>query len=341
MSSRTHTGPSLPQSLLEELNGETGKQMSWNTRANTELNIELTGSAHKHKRKGGQRKLPRKEARKLERESRKQRKAEYFSAAHTAKLQTNGKRHADADHAESPQRKKLKVEAAPPASSRLAPSVLPQKETRKGDESKGKAKKAKAKTALEKLSEQSGAPKATKAKSKTLPAPTLRTPKDEEEDAYIAYLERKLGWTKGGKRTAKYGKGEEDDGLDGASLSIVLERVSHSEIPDLLRDLDSFDVMRDLGGGVSDQEDGEEEDESDEMSEDEDVDMDDESASQEDEDEEDEEWHGFGDTHDDEEEIAKPVDEAQADGSRQDSGPAVPAATPGMIPRVPALSNFS
>lgn len=46
----------------------------------------------------------------------------------------------------------------------------------------------------------------------------LRTPQEEEEDAYIAYMERKLGWVKGGKRTAKYGAGDEDDGLGGTSL---------------------------------------------------------------------------------------------------------------------------
>ena len=44
-----------------------------------------------------------------------------------------------------------------------------------------------------------------------------KTSQEEKEDAYIAYLERKLklGLVKGGKRTAQYGKGEEGDGLDG------------------------------------------------------------------------------------------------------------------------------
>lgn len=37
---------------------------------------------------------------------------------------------------------------------------------------------------------------------------------EEEEDRYIAYLEAKLGWSKGGKRAKGYGKELEDDGLD-------------------------------------------------------------------------------------------------------------------------------
>ena len=51
-----------------------------------------------------------------------------------------------------------------------------------------------------------------------------KTPQEEKEDAYIAYLERKLGWVKGGKRTAQYGKGEEEDGLDGKRVSHMLRR---------------------------------------------------------------------------------------------------------------------
>ncbi|OJT11465.1 Suppressor of glycerol defect protein 1 [Trametes pubescens] len=271
MSSRTHTGPSLPQSLLEELNGE-------------------SSSAHKHgKRKGG-RQLPRKEARKLERESRKQRKADHFSAAHTAKPQTNGKRRADTDHAESPQRKKPKVEVAQPATARPTPSAAPQKDARKEMNGADKTKKAKPKTALEKLAERSEVPRGTKAKAKVLPAPILRDSRDEEDDAYIAYLEKKLGWTKGGKRTTKYGKGEEEDGLD-----------------DLLKDLDTFDATDDIDGEASEGDD-------DEGSEDEDEDMGDEEESLQEVDKaEDEEWHGFGGADDDEEDGSKPYEEVTSD----------------------------
>ena len=44
-----------------------------------------------------------------------------------------------------------------------------------------------------------------------------RSQRDKEEDAYIAYLEKKLGWSKGGSRTGSYGRGLEEDGLDGMS----------------------------------------------------------------------------------------------------------------------------
>ncbi len=92
---------------------------------------------------------------------------------------------------------------------------MPQKNAPKETNSADKSKKAKPKTALEKLAERSEVPRGIKSKAKMLPAPILRDSRDEEDDAYIAYLERKLGWTKGGKRTTKYGKGEEEDGLDG------------------------------------------------------------------------------------------------------------------------------
>ena len=76
--------------------------------------------------------------------------------------------------------------------------------------------KKKPKTALEKLAERSAGSKSLTRQSKTLPNALPRTAQEEEEDAYIEYLERKLGWVKGGKRTANYGLGEEEDGLDGA-----------------------------------------------------------------------------------------------------------------------------
>ncbi|OSX58848.1 hypothetical protein POSPLADRAFT_1173112 [Postia placenta MAD-698-R-SB12] len=51
----------------------------------------------------------------------------------------------------------------------------------------------------------------------------VHTREEEKEDKYIAYLESKLGWRKGGRRTNNYGKGG-DDGLD-----------------DLLQDLESME----------------------------------------------------------------------------------------------------
>ena len=72
-------------------------------------------------------------------------------------------------------------------------------------------------TPLEKASRRADfTSKTAKAQSVTSAAPVApRSRQEEEDDAYIAYLESKLGYRKGGKRTTKYGKGG-DDGLDGA-----------------------------------------------------------------------------------------------------------------------------
>ncbi len=169
-------------------------------------------SAHKHKHKGGQR-PSRKEARKQAREGHKQRRAEYYSAVPVHKL---AKRRAEDDNAEFPQRKKTKLESVGTSASRPPPlknsTSLPQQEQKIA--SAGKAMKTK--SALEKLAELAEGAKVPKQRSKPSLNAILRTSQDEEEDAYIAYLERKLGWVKGGKRTSVYGKGDEDDGLDGA-----------------------------------------------------------------------------------------------------------------------------
>ncbi len=168
-------------------------------------------SVHKHKRKGGQQ-LSRKEARKQARDGRKQRKAQFFAAAPTHKPQPNDKRHAEEDHADSPQRKKAKLNTAESTAVPRAPalkSALKKEGTKVGATNKPK-------TALEKLVERKEGPSSSRRQSKTLPGALPRTAQEEEEDAYIAYLERKLGYVKGSKRTGDYGLGDEDDGLDGA-----------------------------------------------------------------------------------------------------------------------------
>ncbi|KAJ7593311.1 hypothetical protein C8J56DRAFT_495127 [Mycena floridula] len=115
-----------------------------------------------------QHKVSRKESRKQERAGQKQRKAQFFSVG--------VKRPAVAEeHHESPTRKKVKLDPEPVLSAPVQPP---------------KPKKAPAKPALS--------------------APRLAKPpeKPTEEDAYITYLESKLGYSKGkGKKT-------EDDGLD-------------------------------------------------------------------------------------------------------------------------------
>jgi nucleolar MIF4G domain-containing protein 1 len=58
------------------------------------------------------------------------------------------------------------------------------------------------------------------------PKPPLRTPKEKQEDAYISYLEAKLGWVKGGKKSTGYGKGLDDDGLAGKCAHTVNHHVT-------------------------------------------------------------------------------------------------------------------
>ncbi|KAH9945189.1 MIF4G-domain-containing protein [Epithele typhae] len=85
-------------------------------------------------------------------------------------------------------------------------------------------KKEKPKTALQKLvarSEVTAAPSKKKAFSTAI----LRTPQEDDEDAYIAYLESKLGYVKKRKRTVSYDLGDEEDGLG-----------------ELLKDLDTFET---------------------------------------------------------------------------------------------------
>ena len=101
----------------------------------------------------------------------------------------------------------------------------------------------KSKSTLESLAERSEGAKAAKRHAKPSLSTLPRTPQEEEEDAYIAYLERKLGWVKGGKRTSNYGKGGDEDGLDGMldvshSYAMLLTTCS----TDLLRDLDAFET---------------------------------------------------------------------------------------------------
>lgn len=196
------TGPSLPKALLEELESQ-------------------DGAGHKYRSKAGTR-LSRKDARKQERQGRKQRKAVFF-AGHGTQAIHGVKRDAEQEHPESPRRKKAKV--AHPGSS--APKTSGRDKDghsaalADGLGTKPKLEK-KATSKPEKLAKPSN-----KASSKTRSTPSVsamvHTREEEKEDKYIAYLESKLGWRKGGRRTNNYGKGG-DDGLD-----------------DLLQDLESME----------------------------------------------------------------------------------------------------
>ncbi|KAG5635726.1 hypothetical protein H0H81_010304 [Sphagnurus paluster] len=143
---------------------------------------ESTSNDHPRSRLYSRPKVSRKEARKEQRLNRKKQKAEHFSSS-----SVHNKRPAEEDHAESPIRKKIKHDDTPlqPGSTLVKPSVTPSE------------KKKNAPTKLEKLT-----PKTT--------TPRVLNRRADEEDAYIAYLETKLGYAKGGKKK----KSTEDDGLD-------------------------------------------------------------------------------------------------------------------------------
>ncbi|KAI4520132.1 hypothetical protein K525DRAFT_204430 [Schizophyllum commune Loenen D] len=189
-------GIRLPQSILDEINGTSVEQSR--------------GRGH-----GSKSKLSRKEARKQEREGRKQRKAQYFSAAHAA---NSVKRRAEDDHVDSPKRKKAKTDsgAAPPTPAARARKkdgdatsakgkVTSEKKTTPAPDKKVKEKKAKDPKKPSALAKLAG--ETSKKSSKVTP----RSRVEADEDNYIAYLESKLG-LKGDKK--KKSNPEEDDGLD-------------------------------------------------------------------------------------------------------------------------------
>lgn len=227
MSARS--GPSLPQSLLEELNGQTSECVSH--RNNVVSSKSRVDDSHHRKLKSGNRHLSRKEARKQEREGRRQRKTQFFSSNNVQHKPTNPKRHAEHEHAESPQRKKAKLTQSTPIAptpvngSKPSISTKPLKPAKHASGQSSLQSEAK----LEKVVHRSE-PVSKKAKSTSVlsdPAAISRSRQEEAEDAYISYLESKLGYRKGGKQGAKYGKGE-DDGLDGTSLLVVWRTVAIS-----------------------------------------------------------------------------------------------------------------
>lgn len=182
--------------------------------------IFLTCSSGNTGRHGTRGKVSRKEARKQGRGEKKQRRADYFA--------TTAKRTAEHEHEESPKRKRARLSEDAEG---LRPSVQPAKvesqqrhqkpavkppqtnETQRADKRAG----ANPPTALQKLAHR------TDHKRATVKLP--RTKQEDGEDAYIAYLESKLGWTKAGSRTSQYGRGLEDDGLDGAYLRVCPVRL--------------------------------------------------------------------------------------------------------------------
>lgn len=145
---------------------------------------------------------------------RKQRRANFFIGGAKTDVNT-GKRRADHEHSDSPKRKKAKTNSVPDSilvptkafSSSKQPSIsVPTKASSSSKQPdvkpRTKLQVKPKKTALEKLTSRST--------SGPLLAP--RSQREKEDDAYISYLEGKLGHS--GKAKGKK-KAEDDDGLDG------------------------------------------------------------------------------------------------------------------------------
>lgn len=148
------------------------------------------------------------------------------------------KRPAETDHSQSPKRKKVKFAADAGPEPRA-----PAKENSASGSGKAAkpALKKKQPTALEKLAARAEGSSSRSFSSSVPSRKGPRSQQEKEEDAYIAYMEKKLGWNKGGERTGKYGKGLEEDGLDGRSC--FLEGGWRTDnLVDLLKDIDNLET---------------------------------------------------------------------------------------------------
>jgi nucleolar MIF4G domain-containing protein 1 len=165
------------------------------------------GNHPRNKGKNGH--VSRKDGRKQERLDRKKRRADHFSTRAVAvSVSVSVKRKTEEEHVSVPDVKRRKTVrfsdqvkgSSPPQKTRVhCPPELSDAHTSTKSTSKL--------TALERLASRSirEAPKV----ASRIP----RTREEAEEDAYIAYLEAKLGYSKGTSR-----KGDEDDGLGGAYM---------------------------------------------------------------------------------------------------------------------------
>ena len=170
----------------------------------------MSGNALGRNNKKPRQRISLKDARKPNRVDQKKRKAEFFAAPSL----NPGKRSADVEHIESPKRKKIKVADPEPVQSsrcrvdsigdkiKVSPSLPPSR-----PKAALKTKTEPRTTALEKL--------VTMRPEIRQGSSFPRSQTEREDDAYIAYLESKLGYSKGGKAKKQ---AKEDDGLDGALL---------------------------------------------------------------------------------------------------------------------------
>ncbi|KAF8813324.1 hypothetical protein BYT27DRAFT_7180798 [Phlegmacium glaucopus] len=193
----------LPQILQQQLD----EAASTSTSANNQNHR----SWNQNSRKSYLAAASRKDARKQERLTRKQNKATYFSSSH---ISNTRKRGAEEELVESPQRKKLKSHGSntavlPKASKSLpAQSVVPVIAPVAVPKSTDPSPSIKVSKQLTTATKGSTLEK-TKKKTVNLKPP----PKEDKEDAYITYLESKLGMDNGGKKKGKKAA-DEDDGLD-------------------------------------------------------------------------------------------------------------------------------
>lgn len=196
MRSRPPTGLQLPQSLLDQLNETSGNR---NTYVHQPILLNITLDATpttRHSRSSLHKpKVSRKEARKQSREGKKRRKAEYFSSTGTS-----SKRLATSPHPDSPPPKKRSVAEQPWSQSSG-------RQSEKGpieNSSRLTSKKTRAVTSLRTPS------------SRSVTHPTLpRSQQEEDEDRYIALLEKRLTSGKRSKNEPGYLKDIMDDGLGG------------------------------------------------------------------------------------------------------------------------------
>lgn len=183
--------------------------------------INFLDDAHKHKRKSGPQ-LSRKEVRKQGRQGKKQRKAEFFTTGPAQSNSTSlskssiGKRGALQEHPDSPQSKKRKVSQPSEARSSAtakAPSASHVTTFSRNSSLKEKLADVKGKKGDRSTTAERQASRSEKKSKTTARIVVPPTRKEDEDDVYIAYLESKLGYKKGVKKTAR--GGQEDDGLDG------------------------------------------------------------------------------------------------------------------------------
>jgi nucleolar MIF4G domain-containing protein 1 len=191
------TGLQLPQSLLDQLNETSGDR---NIYVHQPILLNITLDATPTSRHGRsflhKPKTSRKEARKQSREGKKRRKAEFFSSS----TGTSSKRLATSPHPDSLPPKKRTVDGQP----RLQSPGWQSEKGLSDNSSRLTSKKTRAVTS------------STTPSSRSVTHPTLpRSQQEEDEDRYIALLEKKLTSGKRSKNGPAYLKDIVDDGLGG------------------------------------------------------------------------------------------------------------------------------